>query len=152
MPGHICSPKLIQVLRRNVIKVPSLTEYHEDIELLAIEVLKNYCISQNIPEKVFTKSALKVMSEHVWSRNLRELFDVIKHAVFITPNKRISADAIIMHPVVDANDTHSDKLRKVKQALRDCNGKKRHAAKKLNIAPKTLYAWMKEYGIPLDYK
>lgn len=152
LPGHICSPKLIQVLRRNVIKVPSLTEYHEDIELLAIEVLKNYCISQNIPEKVFTKSALKVMSEHVWSRNLRELFDVIKHAVFITPNKRISADAIIMHPVVDANDTHSDKLRKVKQALRDCNGKKRHAAKKLNIAPKTLYAWMKEYGIPLDYK
>lgn len=151
-PGHICSPKLIQVLRRNVIKVPSLTDYHEDIELLAVDVLKNYCVSQNIPEKVFTKAALKVMSEHVWSRNLRELFDVIKHAVFITPNKRISADAIIMHPVVDANDTHSDKLRKIKQALRECNGKKRHAAKKLNIAPKTLYAWMKEYGIPLDYK
>ena len=151
-PGHICSPKLIHALRRNVIKVPSLMDYHDDIELLAIEVLKNYCVSLNIPEKVFTKAALKVLTEHVWSRNLRELFDVIKHAVFISPNKRITADAIIMHPVVDEGDTYSEKLRKVKQALRDCNGNKRKAAKELGKAPKTLYAWMKELGIPLDYK
>ena len=127
-------------------------DYHDDIELLAIEVLKNYCVSLNIPEKVFTKAALKVLTEHVWSRNLRELFDVIKHAVFISPNKRITADAIIMHPVVDEGDTYSEKLRKVKQALRDCNGNKRKAAKELGKAPKTLYAWMKELGIPLDYK
>ena len=40
-PGHICSPKLIHALRRNVIKVPSLMDYHDDIELLAIEVLKD---------------------------------------------------------------------------------------------------------------
>lgn len=152
IPGHICSPKLIQILQRNVIKVPSLMDYQEDIELLAIEVLKNYCVSLNIPEKVFTKAALKVICEHVWSRNLRELFDVIKHAVLISPNKRIAADAIIMHPVVDATDTLSDKLRKVKQALRDCNGNKRKASKELNIAPKTLYAWMRDLGIPLDYK
>lgn len=152
IPGHICSPKLIQVLQRNVIKVPSLLDFHDDIELLAIEVLKNYCVSLNIPEKVFTKAALKMLKEHVWSRNLRELFDVIKHAVLISPNKRINEDAIIMHPVVDTNDTHSDKLRKVKQALRNNNGIKRKAAKELGIAPKTLYVWMRELGIPLDYK
>ncbi len=127
-------------------------DYHEDIELLAIEILKHYCVSLDIPEKVFTKAASKAICDHIWSRNLRELFDVIKHAVLISPNKRIAADAIIMHPIVDATDTQSNKLRKVKLALRDCKGNKRRAAKELHIAPKTLYAWMRDLGIPLDYK
>lgn len=152
IPGHICSSEIIQILRRNVIRVPSLTEYNDDLELLALEILKNYCMTMNIPQKVFTKEALKIIVEHVWSRNLRELFDVIKHAILTSPNKRITADSIVLHPIVDNDDNHLDKLRKVRQALRESNGNKRKAAKELEIAPKTLYAWMKELGIPLDYK
>lgn len=152
IPGHVCAQSLIKALSRNVIKVPSLMDYNEDLELLAVDMLKNYCISQNIQQKMFTKKALKVICTHVWSRNMRELFDVIKHAVLISPGKRISEDSIIMHPVIDSIDNYSDKQRKVKQALRNNNGNKRRAAKELEIAPKTLYAWMKELGIPLDYK
>lgn len=152
IPGHVCAQSLIKALSRNVIKVPSLMDYNEDLELLAVDILKNYCISQNIKQKVFTKKALKVIYSHVWSRNMRELFDVIKHAVLITPGKRISENAIIMHPVIDSTDNNSDKLRKVKLAIRNNNGNKRRAAKELEIAPKTLYAWMKDLGIPLDYK
>lgn len=152
IPGHVCAQSLIKALSRNVIKVPSLMDYNEDLELLAVDMLKNYCISQNIKQKVFTKKALKVICSHVWSRNMRELFDVIKHAVLITPGKRISENAIIMHPVIDTTDNYSDKLRKVKLAIRNNNGNKRRAAKELEIAPKTLYAWMKDLGIPLDYK
>lgn len=152
IPGHICSSEIIQVLRRNVIRVPSLTEYNDDLELLALEILKNYCMTMNIPQKVFTKEARKIIVEYVWSRNLRELFDVIKHAILTSPNKRITADSIVLHPIVDNDDNHLDKLRKVRQALRESNGNKRKAAKELEIAPKTLYTWMKELGIPLDYK
>lgn len=152
IPGHVCAQSLIKALSRNVIKVPSLMDYNEDLELLAVDILKNYCISQNIKQKVFTKKALKVICSHVWSRNMRELFDVIKHAVLITPGKRISENAIIMHPVIDSTDNYSDKQRKVKLAIRNNNGNKRRAAKELEIAPKTLYAWMKDLGIPLDYK
>lgn len=152
IPGHVCAQSLIKALSRNVIKVPSLMDYNEDLELLAVDILKNYCISQNIKQKVFTKKALKVIYSHVWSRNMRELFDVIKHAVLITPGKRISENAIIMHPVIDSTDNYSDKQRKVKLAIRNNNGNKRRAAKELEIAPKTLYAWMKDLGIPLDYK
>lgn len=47
---------------------------------------------------------------------------------------------------------NSEKLRKVRLAIRNNNGYKRRAAKELEIAPKTLYAWMKDLGIPLDYK
>lgn len=152
IPGHVCAQSLIKALSRNVIKVPSLMDYNEDLELLAVDMLKNYCISQNIKQKVFTKKALKVICSHVWSRNMRELFDVIKHAVLITPGMRISENAIIMHPVIDSTDNYSDKQRKVKLAIRNNNGNKRRAAKELEIAPKTLYAWMKDLGIPLDYK
>lgn len=152
IPGHVCAQSLIKALSRNVIKVPSLMDYNEDLELLAVDILKNYCISQNIKQKVLTKKALKVIYSHVWSRNMRELFDVIKHAVLITPGKRISENAIIMHPVIDSTDNYSDKQRKVKLAIRNNNGNKRRAAKELEIAPKTLYAWMKDLGIPLDYK
>lgn len=152
IPGHVCAQSLIKALSRNVIKVPSLMDYNEDLELLAVDMLKNYCISQNIKQKAFTKKALKVICSHVWSRNMRELFDVIKHAVLITPGKLITENAIIMHPVIDSTDNNSDKLRKVKLAIRNNNGNKRRAAKELEIAPKTLYAWMKDLGIPLDYK
>lgn len=152
IPGHVCAQSLIKALSRNVIKVPSLMDYNEDLELLAVDMLKNYCISQNIKQKTFTKKALKVIRSHVWSRNMRELFDVIKHAVLITPGKLITENAIIMHPVIDSTDNNSDKLRKVKLAIRNNNGNKRRAAKELEIAPKTLYAWMKDLGIPLDYK
>lgn len=152
IPGHVCAQSLIKALSRNVIKVPSLMDYNEDLELLAVDMLKNYCISQNIQQKKFTKKALKVICGHVWSRNMRELFDVIKHAVLITPGKLITENAIIMHPVIDSTDNNSDKLRKVKLAIRNNNGNKRRAAKELEIAPKTLYAWMKDLGIPLDYK
>lgn len=152
IPGHVCAQSLIKALSRNVIKVPSLMDYNEDLELLAVDMLKNYCISQNIRQKKFTKKALKVICAHVWSRNMRELFDVIKHAVLITPGKLITENAIIMHPVIDTTDNYSDKLRKVKLAIRNNNGNKRRAAKELEIAPKTLYAWMKDLGIPLDYK
>lgn len=150
--AHICSDSLIKVLRRNVMKVPSLIEYHDDIESLIKDMLESYCISQDIEVKSITKEALKCMVDHVWRRNLRELFDVIKHAVYITPNKRISIDAIVMNPHVDKIDTDIDKMRKIKLALREANGVKIKAAKALEVAPKTLYAWMKELGIPLDYK
>lgn len=53
---------------------------------------------------------------------------------------------------VDSTDNNSDKLRKVKQAIRNNNGNKCRAAKELEIAPKTLYVWMKDLGIPPDYK
>lgn len=152
IPGHVCAQSLIKALSRNVIKVPSLMDYNEDLELLAVDMLKNYCISQNIQQKKFTKKALKAICGHVWSRNMRELFDVIKHAVLITPGKLITENAIIMHPVIDSTDNNSDKLRKVKLAIRNNHGNKRRAAKELEIAPKTLYAWMKDLGIPLDYK
>lgn len=152
IPGHVCAQSLIKALSRNVIKVPSLMDFNDDLELLAVDMLKNYCISQNIPQKKFTRKALKVICGHVWSRNMRELFDVIKHAVLITPGKLITENAIIMHPVIDSTDNNSDKLRKVKLAIRNNNGNKRRTAKELEIAPKTLYAWMKDLGIPLDYK
>lgn len=152
VPAHICSARLVQFLRRNIIKVPSISDYQEDIDLLVNDMLKNYCISQKIQPKVFTKEAMGLMTSHIWSRNLREMFDVIKHAVSITKTKRIPADSIIMQPVIDERDNSIDKERKVKQALRECKGKKRHAAKMLEIAPKTLYEWMKKLGIPTDYK
>ena len=149
---HICSERLIKVLRINVMNVPSLMDFHDDIEPLILDMLESYCISQDIEAKTITKDALKRMVDHVWRRNLREMFDVIKHAVYITPNKRISADAIVMNPHVDKIDTDIDKMRKVKQALREAKGVKTKAAAILEVAPKTLYAWMKDLGIPLDYK
>lgn len=150
--AHICSKNLIKVLRQNVMIVPSLLQFHDDMEALILDMLESYCISQDIAPKTITKDAMAILVEHVWTRNLREVFDVIKHAVFITPNKRIGADAIVMSPHVDKIDTEIDKLRKVKQALREANGVKTRAAKALGITPKTIYAWMRELGIPLDYK
>ena len=64
----------------------------------------------------------------------------------------MSQSAILLYFYKQIYPLNSEKLRKVKLAIRNNNGNKRRAAKELEIAPKTLYAWMKDLGIPLDYK
>ena len=144
------SRHLFNLLSRHTMRIPPLSEYREDISVLAEKMLHNYCISRKKEPQVFTKKALEIISEHPWSHNIREVFDVVKHASEIVSGTKISERYLSFKPHVEMNDTDSDKRHKIRKAIKDANGKKNKAAEILGVSPKTLYAWMHKLGMSLD--
>lgn len=145
------SRKLISMLSDNVLTVPSLLEFKDDVPTLARELLEHYCMSQGKEVKHFSAKALQVLSEHVWTRNLRELYKTIKDAINITPGKKISEDAIRILPHLDMSDNDHEQRSNVKLALRKTGGNVAKAAEMLGVARKTLYTWMSKHNIPKGY-
>ena len=144
------SRQLFNMLSRHTMRIPPLSEYREDIALLAQKMLHNYCISRNKQPQIFTKRALEIIAEHPWSHNIREVFDVVKHASELVSGTKISERYLSFKPHVETNDTDADKRHKIRKAIKDANGKKNKAAEILGVSPKTLYAWMHKLGMSLD--
>ncbi len=144
------SRQLFNLLSRYTMRIPPLSEYREDIAMLAEKMLHNYCVSRNREPQRFTKKALEIISEHPWSHNIREVFDVVKHASELVNGTKISERYLSFKPHVEANDTDSDKRHKIRKALKDAKGRKNKAAEILGVSPKTLYAWMHRLGMSLD--
>ena len=84
---------------------------------------------------------------HVWTRNIRELFKTIKDAINITPGKRIPEEAIRILPHFDLTDNEREQKSNVRLALKQTNGNVAKAANMLEVSRKTLYVWMSKHGI-----
>lgn len=73
-----------------IIKVPSLNERKEDIPLLVEHFSKQICEEQRIPQKQFSKDALKELQRINWTGNIRELRNVVERLI-ILGDRNISA-------------------------------------------------------------
>lgn len=60
------------------IYLPPLRERKEDIPLLAQHFLKEFCESNNLSSKRFSKNAIQCMIQHSWTGNIRELKNVVR--------------------------------------------------------------------------
>lgn len=145
------SRNLIQVISRNTLTMPSLHEFHNDIPTLARELTEHYCMSQGKEVKSLSNKAMQAIMDHVWTRNIRELFKTIKDAINITPGKRIQEEAIRILPHFDLTDNEREQKSNVRLALKQTNGNVAKAANMLGVARKTLYQWMAKHGIEKGY-
>ena len=78
-----------------LIHLPPLRERDNDILLLAKSMLRSFCDSNRIPLKSFSSDALKMMMQHPWSGNVRELKAFVERAVLISDNDIIEDDDLI---------------------------------------------------------
>lgn len=145
------SRKLIQVISRNTLTMPSLNAYKDDIPTLARELTEHYCMSQGKEVKTLSPKAIQAIMGHVWTRNIRELFKTIKDAINITTGKKIPEDAIRILPHFDLSDNEREQKSNVRLALKQTNGNVAKAAEMLDVARKTLYQWMAKHGIEKGY-
>ncbi|HEX7937459.1 MAG TPA: sigma-54 dependent transcriptional regulator [Gemmatimonadaceae bacterium] len=78
------------------IHVPPLRERPEDIPLLAEYCLRAYWSRHRAPTEApprFTEAAIRALTEHTWAGNVRELQNVIEHAVvMLNPGAPIQPD------------------------------------------------------------
>lgn len=141
------------------IQLPPLRERGKDLELFIAHfiTLANQELQRNV--KNISADAKSLLLQYDWPGNLRELRNVIKRMVLLSPGEEASLAALPDEMIIAINQSpissHSDL-----KAINEVNEKalitetlikvkynKSQAAKLLNIDRKTLYAKMDRYDI-----
>ncbi|MCX7766536.1 MAG: sigma-54 dependent transcriptional regulator [Candidatus Sumerlaeia bacterium] len=146
------------------IYIPPLRERVEDIPLLAVYFLKQYCQKYNRPLKNFTESALVELKKYSWPGNVRELKNVVERLVIRSRKPVIDRDEVNecgvqalesetekVKPLVSipAQGISMDELEKelVMEALRKTDWNQKEAAKLLGISIDRMHNRIRKFGI-----
>src|SRR5215475_2998903 len=138
--------------RLNVIniRIPSLRERKEDVQLLAMHFLKLYSDKNSKPIEGFTEDAMLALTSYDWPGNVRELENAIERAVVFTNGKQIPLPVLPQAVSAFAESRHSltfkigTPLRELERkaidiTLQHTRGDKNLAARLLGIATRTIY-------------
>lgn len=142
------------------IKLPSLRERKEDIEILVHNFLQDICSQNNKPTLNITKDAVKILQSHKWKGNIRELKNTIENLVVLSRNSTIDVDDLPSYIIKSSEySTEEDddlnliratqklEMKIINKALDLSKGNKAKAAKLLNIPRTTLYYKIDQYEI-----
>jgi len=149
------------------INIPPLRERKADVLALAKTMIaRHYVGEQSVPR--LTSGAIKLLENHSWQGNVRELENVIQRALIMTSNSEIS-EADLMFELgqssapsftnMDANSDNGlnegvkaveDKL--ILETLVHSNGSRKNTAERLGISARTLrykIARMRDAGVEI---
>lgn len=145
--------------RLNVVKIelPALRERREDICLLAEHFLKKYATDKKRGVKAFAPGVQKILLSHDWSGNVRELENVVEHAVALSKSNLINEEDLpdylreasargsmlafdlSGHKKISFADTVSEvEAKLIYWALKEAGGNQAQAAELLDIPRTTL--------------
>lgn len=136
------------------IHIPSLSERKEDLFLYTEYFLDqaNSALQKNVLG--LSPQVEDAFNKYNWPGNLRELKNVIKRAVLLSPSTYIPMDVIPME-VLSASELkepkdyskNTNEKQLILSALEEANYNKSRAAKLLNITRKTLYNKIEHYNL-----
>lgn len=135
------------------ITLPPLRERTEDIPLLASYYLTLFAAKTNKKLKGMLPELIKVLQQHHWKGNIRELKNVIERAVILENSEWITEGSLpfdLHFPVISSTsafDLASIEKQHIHKVLHHTQGNKTEAARLLGIGLTTLYRKMEEYGI-----
>jgi DNA-binding NtrC family response regulator len=146
--------------RLNVItiKLPSLTERHGDIPLLAHHFLSQKSKTMSKDVQNINKESMELLCQYGWPGNIRELENVIERAVALTNGPEITVNELpeyISNLSIETyrrQDSEVPTLEEqeknyIKWVLDKCEGNKTKAAKIMGIDRVSLWRKMKRYGM-----
>ena len=144
--------------RLNVIevKIPSLRERKEDIDVLARHFVETYSEENNKKVVGITDEAMEVLLNYPWPGNIRELRNVIERAVVLSGSGKIDVSELpdrLKTVRSDKNvqtlkarlDYYEEKI--IKDALQTHAWNKDEVARELDVDLATLYRKIKKLGI-----
>ena len=139
------------------IALPSLRKRISDINVLANHFLKIFSHKTNKKIIGFSNEYLKLLQNHTWNGNIRELKNVIERSVILCDGDIIHVNSLPVEFTVNGNDNSSKQLSAfdmasaekihIQKVINYTNGNKTETAKLLNIALTTLYRKLEEYKI-----
>lgn len=135
------------------LKIPSLQERREDIQML----VRSFLESLGRPKKKLKihDDAIVLLYRHQWSGNVKELFSVMERVAVTCHKAEISRDFLRSVLGEDLASGASpvremirhDQIEIIRAALRDSKGNYGLAAKKLGIDRSTLWRRLKKFGL-----
>lgn len=141
--------------RLNVIPIfiPPLRERKDDISFLSLHFLKKF--NQEKGKKIvdFSPEVMEIFLAHSWPGNIRELENVIEHAVIIAKKdsifprdlpQNLLQKSLEREEISTLYDFEKDLILKT---LKETNWNKHKTAKKLKINRSTLYGKIRRYGL-----
>jgi DNA-binding NtrC family response regulator len=148
-------------LRIVELQLPPLRERAGDIPLLAQSFLREFAEENGKPVKDFTADALELVLNYSWPGNVRELRAAIESAVVMCRGERISArdlprtvradTALASDPgrALTRNDLTVKEAEKqlIIRALKDTNGNRTLAAKKIGMSRRTFHRKLHTYHL-----
>jgi len=136
--------------------LPALRNRRDDIMPLASAFLRRFANQANRPIKGYTQTAVDRLTGFDWPGNVRQLQNEIQRAVLLCEGEMIDAADLSVTRTrpegVESQDTNFTLLEGVERnaivtMLKETNGNKLEAAKRLGIGRQTLYNKIKAYGI-----
>ena len=146
--------------RLNVIelKIPALRERSFDIPLLVTHFIERFKSESQVAVKGFTNAAMRLLCEHQWPGNIRELRNTIHRASVLTDRRLIDANCLshLSNPAQKPSTQLvpeswlSFRLDEIEKQIILASiakfGSKRLAAEKLGVSPRTISNKLKNYG------
>jgi DNA-binding NtrC family response regulator len=146
------------------ISLPPLRERSEDIPLLARAFLKEFARENNKPVDNFTPDALELLLKYSWPGNVRELRTAIEHGVVFSRSGKITArdlpprvrnatgassDGVTARRSLASGNLTVKEAEKelIIQALKDSDGNRTLAAKKLGMSRRSFHRRLHEYHL-----
>jgi DNA-binding NtrC family response regulator len=138
------------------ITLPPLRERAGDIELLAKHFIKVYAakVKRAVPD--VDEGFFKVLNQHNWKGNIRELKNVIERVAILLDDDMITSKLLPFEfqdgyqadtTALDLDTVEKQHIRKI---LRHTKGNKSEAARILGIGLATLYRKIEEYHLQVD--
>src|SRR3954470_23555288 len=150
-------------LRVVEISLPPLRERRSDIPLLAQAFVREFARENEKPVREIAPDAMQVLLQYAWPGNVRELRTAMEHAVVLCRGERITQrdlpqavrQGIPMEvtPIKKAEAGTPDLSIKeaekqlIMRALKECNGSRTAAAKKLGMSRRTLHRKLHTYHL-----
>jgi two-component system, NtrC family, response regulator AtoC len=145
-------------LRVVEIELPPLRERSSDVPLLAQSFLREFAKENSKPVNDFTVDALEALMNFNWPGNVRELRTAIEHAVVLSKGDRITmrdlpqsvrhGGAVETKILVGKDLTVKDAEKQlIIRALKETDGNRTHAAKKIGMSRRTFHRKLHEYHL-----
>ena len=142
--------------RLNVIPVmvPPLRERKDDIPLLVKHFLEVYSTASSKAIRGFSEEVIQIFLDYDWPGNVRELQNVVEHAVILAKGEMItqidlphSLKETFPRTYADISSLKDTEKNLILKVLKETDGNKYQATKRLGITRSTLYGKLRKHGI-----
>ena len=132
------------------IYIPPLRERRADIPALVLGFLREFDHPAGRGRDI-TSEAMDALLHHDWPGNVRELRNVLERATILCEGEAIRPEDLALRSASPAqgDSTELDVLerRTIERVMRDANGNKVEASRRLGISRMQLYGRLRKYGL-----
>ena len=152
----------INVMR---IETPSLQDHADDIPQIAVHYQRHYAQLFQKPVTEIDPAAMALLQAYSWPGNVRELENVIQRAIIVAQGKSVCVEDLplevrsegLNEPADDSDGSFERQLREYKiklaaDAIRENNGSKTLAARKLRISRSYLHRLIRSAEMESEFE